>query len=164
MNNEIQELIEKHSSELSRLCTSLCTCKQDAEDLFQTTWEKVIKGYSKYDRSRPFDKWLWSVCVNAHRDMLRNPFRRYRMNFNTNEEMTETLNSIPDAKGNTEDYVALHIALRKLNPKLREVIALYYFRDFTYAEMSVILGIPEGTVKSRLNSAKNQLRKELFDE
>ena len=145
-------------------CALPIFCRQDAEDLFQTTWEKVIKGYSKYDRSRPFDKWLWSVCVNAHRDMLRNPFRRYRMNFNTNEEMTETLNSIPDAKENTEDYVALHIALRKLNPKLREVIALYYFRDFTYAEMSVILGIPEGTVKSRLNSAKNQLRKELFDE
>ena len=78
--------------------------------------------------------------------------------------MAETINSIPDAKGNIEDYIALHIAINKLEPKRREVIALYYFRDFTYAEMSVILGIPEGTVKSRLNSAKEHLRKELFDE
>ena len=156
--------INQYGKRLFGLCMTLCASHYEAEELYQDTWLRALKSFSQYDQSRPFDKWLWSVCVNAYRDMLRNPFRRYRMNFSTNEEMAETINSIPDAKGNIEDYIALHIAINKLEPKRREVIALYYFRDFTYAEMSVILGIPEGTVRSRLNSAKEHLRKELFDE
>lgn len=164
MNTEIANLIKTYSADLSRLCTSLCTCRQDAEDLFQTTWEKVIRSFKTYDSTRPFDKWLWTICVNAHRDMLRNPFRKYRLNFNSNEEMEQLLRSIPDADDKRDDYIALHTAIKKLDPKKRQVIALYYFGDFTIAELSQILGIPEGTVKSRLCSAKEQLRKELFDE
>lgn len=164
MDTELSALIENHSATLTRLCSSLCTCRQDAEDLFQTTWEKVIKNYKKYDSSRPFDKWLWSVCVNAHKDMLRNPFRKYRLNLNSEEESQRLLCSIPDSQNNPDDYLALHTAINKLTPDKRRVIALYYFKDYTYSELAEILSIPEGTVKSRLNSARKQLRKELFDE
>ncbi len=164
MNNEIADIIKIYSADLSRLCTSLCTCRQDAEDLFQITWEKVLRAYKKYDNTRPFDKWLWTICVNAHKDMLRNPFRKHKLNFNSNEEMEQVLHSIPDADDKRDDYIALHTAIRKLDPKKRQIIALYYFKDFTTAELSQILGIPEGTVKSRLYSAKEQLRKELFYE
>ncbi len=164
MDTILASLIKEYSGELTKLCNALCTSRQDAEDLFQITWEKVLRGYKKYDSSRPFDKWLWTVCVNAYKDILRNPFRRKTVSFSSNEEMELVLLGITDTDNNRDEYIALHSAINRLDPKKRQVIALYYFRDYTTAELAEILSIPEGTVKSRLSSAKEQLRKELFDE
>lgn len=161
MKQDISMYIAQYGKDLSRLCHSLCTCEHDAEDLYQTTWEKVIKGIMRYDNKKPFDKWLWSVCVNAHKDMLKNPFRKKMLAFESSEDLERMLYSIPDAKQNKDDYIALHTAIKKLDPKKRQIIALFYFKDYSTAELAEILGIPEGTVKSRLSSAREQIRKEL---
>ncbi|MGN0452498.1 MAG: RNA polymerase sigma factor [Ruminococcus sp.] len=164
MNKDIYEYIEAYGKELSRLCVSLCSGRQDAEDLYQITWEKVIKGIKGYDSTKPFDKWLWSVCVNAHRDMMKNSFRRRVLAFDKSEELEKLLSSIPDKSKDMDEYIALHNAINRLPLPKRQVIALYYFKDLSTAELSEILGIPEGTVKSRLKAARDQIRKELFDE
>lgn len=161
MDKAIESLIDLHSPDLSRLCRSLCSCEQDAEDLFQITWEKVIRNFRKYNPEKPFDKWLFAVCVNAHRDMLRNPFRKRVVFFDKSEELENLIKSIPDGQEHKDEYLSLHCAINKLDIKRRQVVALYYFKDYSTSELSEIIGIPEGTVKSRLASAREQLRKEL---
>ncbi len=162
MQKEISSYISEYGKELSRLCSSLCKNTQDAEDLYQITWEKVISSIDKYDTSRPFDKWLWSVCVNAHRDMMKTPFRRRVIPFETEEALSRRLSTIADKSHELDEYISLHKAINKLSVPKRQVVALYYFKDLQISDISEILKIPEGTVKSRLSQAREQIRKELF--
>ncbi len=163
MKADISEYIEAYGDELSRLCVALCKNRHDAEDLYQTTWEKVIKSIKTYDKEKPFDKWLWSVCANAHKDMLRNPFRRRVFTVENQEILERKFTPISGKGANLEEYIMLHKALNELEPDLHRVVALYYFKDFSVSDLSEILKIPEGTVKSRLYRAREVIREELLE-
>lgn len=160
----ISEYINLYGKDLTRLCVSLCNQRSDAEDLYQTTWEKAIKNIKKYNKEKPFDKWLFAICVNAYKDMVKSPFRKRIVHFTTTDELERTLNSIPESVASQDEFLSLHQALEKLTYEKRQVIALYYFKDYSTKEVAEILNIPEGTVKSRLNSARQTLRKELNNE
>lgn len=161
MKSKFQKYVQEYGHILSKLCMSLCNNTADAQDLYQSTWEKAIKKIKSYDNSRPFDKWLFAVCVNTYRDSLRRFDRKKIFHFNSVEEQERFLSTIPDFVADKDDYIALHTALTKLTPIQREVVVLYYFKDYSFSELSEILSIPDGTVKSRLHSALSVLRKEL---
>lgn len=161
---KISDYINLYGRDLTRLCLSLCNQKSDAEDLYQTTWEKAIKNLRKYSSEKPFDKWLFSICVNTYKDTVKSSFRRRILSFNKAEDLELTINSIPDTIAPYDEFLSLHHALKKLSPDKRQVVALYYFKDYSTKEVAEILNIPEGTVKSRLSSARQDLRKELSDE
>lgn len=164
MSQDITPYIKEYGKDLSRLCLSLCKNKSDAEDLYQNTWEKVLKNIKRYDKSRAFDKWLFSICINAHKDMVKSPFRKKILSFSSAEDLERTLNSIPESTGSKDEFITLHHALSKLSFEKRQVIALYYFKDYSIKELADIIGIAEGTVKSRLNAARAEIRKELNNE
>ena len=162
--NQINEYINLYGRDLTRLCTSLCKNRADAEDLYQSTWEKVLKNIRRYNKEKPFDKWLYSICINTHKDMVKSPFRKKVLSFNKTEDLELTLNSIADNEMPKDEFIALHSAVSKLSLEKRQAVALYYFKDYSTKEVAEILNIPEGTVKSRLSSAREQLRKELNNE
>ena len=162
--NRINEYISLYGRDLTRLCTSLCKQRADAEDLYQTTWEKAMKNIRKYNSEKSFDKWLFAICVNAHKDMVKSPFRKKILSFNKTEDLELILNSIADSETPIDEFMVLHTAVSKLSLEKRQVIALYYFKDYSAKEVAEILSIPEGTVKSRLSSARQDLRKELNNE
>lgn len=164
MKKQFERYIADHGLALTKLCLSLCGDRRDAEDLYQSTWEKAIRKIRTYDPEKPFEKWLFAICVNAYRDRVRHYDSRKIMRFSSEEEQEFFLSSIPDRDVDRDEVIALHTAVRRLKPALREVIVLYYFRDYSVAELSEILGIPEGTVKSRLSTARAELRKELNDD
>lgn len=159
--NKTSEYINLYGMDLTRLCLSLCKNKADAEDLYQTTWEKVIKNIKKYNKEKPFDKWLFSICVNTHKDMVKSPFRKRILRFDNTEDLERALNSIPDNIASRDEFLSLHSAMAKLSLEKRQAVALYYFKDYSTKEVAEILNIPEGTVKSRLSAARQELRKEL---
>lgn len=162
--NKISEYINLYGKDLTRLCLSLCNQKSDAEDLYQTTWEKAIKNIRKYNKDKPFDKWLFTICVNTHKDTVKSPPHRKILSFNKTEDLEFTLNSIPDSVAPYDEFLSLHQALKNLSLEKRQVVALYYFKDYSTKEVAEILNIPEGTVKSRLSAARQELRKELNHE
>lgn len=164
MKRDIEPYIAAHGTALTKLCLSLCGNCHDAEDLYQTTWEKAIKNLRRYDTSKPFEKWLFTICVNTYRDIVRRYERKKLIRFSTGEEQELFISSIPSEDADRDELITLHNAVRALKPQLREVIIMYYFRSYNVAELSEILDIPEGTVKSRLSAAREQLRKELNDE
>ena len=164
MKKQVEEYIGEHGLALTKLCLSLTNNRSDAEDLYQSTWEKAIRNLRKYDSDRPFEKWLFTICVNTYRDRVRRYDSRKIVHFSTEEDQQQLLDSIPCEDGDRDEYLALHLAVRKLKPSLREAVVLYYFRDYSVAQLSEILGIPEGTVKSRLAAARAELRKELGED
>ena len=161
---DISKYINLYGKDLSNLCLSLCKNTFDAQDLYQNTWEKVIKNHKRYNPDIPFDKWLFRICINAHKDMVKSPFYKKIFRFEKAEDLERTLDSIPDTVAPQDDFISLHQAVSKLALKKRQVIALYYFKDLSTKEVAEILQIPEGTVKSRLSAAREQIRKELSNE
>ena len=71
--------------------------------------------------------------------------------------------SIPSEEKDADTSIVLKDAVKKLTPPLREAIVLYYYRGYSVLELAELLNIPEGTVKSRLSTARKQLRKELSE-
>ena len=146
--------IQKYGKRLFGLCLTLCANGPDAEDLYQDTWLKVLRHWGRYDEAKEFEPWLTAICVNTYRDRLR---RLQRLPLF--RELPEEL-----AAPEQTDYSDLHRAIDRLPEKLRITVILFYFHDMKESQVAESLGIPPGTVKSRLNNARKILRKELSDE
>lgn len=165
MIKDFENYIQLYSTDLTGLCISLCGNKDEAEDLFQETWYKAMKNYSKYNNSYPFDKWLYSICVNTYKNTLRLFYNKNKASFKTEEEKRIFFNSIPDTdEGDSWQYFELHKIIFELPKKQRMVVILRYFKDYTTKEISEILNVPQGTVKSRLHSAKAYIKRRLENE
>lgn len=125
--------------------------REDAEDAVQ---EAALKGYralASYDRARPFEGWWFVIVRNSAKDLLRR--RKARPS-------TVSIDQA-DLPSGTQDHVerneALWEAIQRLAPPHQEILHLRYFADCSYREMAASLGIPEGTVMSRLHAARRSL-------
>lgn len=162
MQDVFSEYVKLYSEDLSRLCLSLCCNTQDAEDLFQETWLKAMKNFKRYDSKFPFDKWLYSICVNTYKNTLKLHYNKNKAIFNTLEEKEFFMNSIPDNSSlDIAGYFELRAIIADLPKKLRTVIVLKSFKDYSLKDISVMLSIPEGTVKSRIHTAKSIIKRRL---
>lgn len=101
MKKQVEEYIGEHGLALTKLCLSLTNNRSDAEDLYQSTWEKAIRNLRKYDSDRPFEKWLFTICVNTYRDRVRRYDSRKIVHFSTDEDQQQLLDSIPCEDGDT---------------------------------------------------------------
>lgn len=160
---DISEHIEKCRERLSRLCLNLCRNYHDASDLFQDTCLRAVKYYSSYDTEQEFDKWIFRICLNTYKSGLRKLYRMKQLSFSTADEHDEFFRLIPDNDDTAthEEYRELLETVNRLPEKYRTVLVLRYFSDCSEKETSRILGMPEGTVKSRLSRAKEMIRKEM---
>ncbi len=158
----IDQYIRQYGKRLYGLCLSLCANTFEADDLYQDTWLKVLKNFSQFDSSKEFEPWLTQICVNTYRNALRRIKRSPFLNFQTNEEKDACLSAVPATE--IEDYSELHAAIQKLPEKLRMCVILFYFEGMDIAATASALGIPEGTVKSRLSKARQKLKEVLGSE
>lgn len=158
----IDQYIRTYGKRLYGLCLTLCANPFDADDLYQDTWLQVVRNISRYDESREFEPWLTKICVNTYRNTLRRIARSPLLNFKTNEEKDSVLEAVPAPE--TEDYTPVHEAVDRLPEKLRLAVILYYFEEMDIAAVAGVLGVPEGTVKSRLNKARKLLKEVLGSE
>ena len=92
-------------------------------------------------------------------------YNKKRYLFRTEEEEKAFFNSVTYGEHEqAEEYLQLHRAIATLSKKLRITLTLFYFKDYTVKEISEILNIPEGTVKSRLNTARRIIKRRLENE
>ena len=162
----IDNYIRQYGAKLYGLCRTLCSSPQDADDLYQDTWLKALAHLDQYDPSREFEPWITRICVNTYRSALRRLTRSpVRDRFSTNEEKDSFLAAVPAAERvGPEEYADLHQAIDRLPDKLRTAVILFYFRDMDVTSAACILGIPPGTMKSRLNHARKRLKEALEHE
>ena len=158
----IDQYIQQYGRRLYGLCRTLCPDPFDADDLYQETWLRVVKHIDRYDPSREFGPWLTKICVNTYRSILRRLARGRLLEFPNGEEKERLLNSLPAPEG--KDYAPLYEAVGRLPDKLRLAVALFYFEGMDLNSTAETLGIPVGTVKSRLNQARKLLKEVLADE
>ena len=155
----MDQYIRKYGKRLYGLCMTLCADKHEADDLYQDTRVKVLKRVDTNDPSRDFEPWLTRLCVNTYRDRLRRLSRSPFLNFSSNETKDAFL--LTATAPEKEDYSDLYAAIDQLPEKLRLTIILFYFEDMDIEKTAQTLGIPTGTVKSRLHKARIQLKEVL---
>ena len=162
-----EPLVSKYEQPLYRYCFHLCGNKDGAMDLFQETWLKVVSRIQKYDTDYPFKTWLFSIATNEYRDRYRKTARRrpYNRTFASEEEKKMVMDGLmssenePDAELARKEMLSLvKSEVAGLRWNHRSVVILHYFEGTPIEEVSAVLNIPLGTVKSRLYNARKILK------
>ena len=124
-----------------------------AGDMAQQTLVKIWRDLPTLRDIDRFDGWSYRLLVNACRDEM----RRQRGSRN-HLQLIDQDSPIPDASLSVADRDQLDRGFRHLSPEHRTVIVLQYYLDYSMAEISTMLDVPIGTVRSRLHYAKRVLR------
>jgi RNA polymerase sigma-70 factor (ECF subfamily) len=126
------------------------TCDQDATwDVTQQSWLGILKGLGRLHDPAYFKAWAYRVTTNKSIDWLKKRKALKQMSL-------EELHDPPQAR--TTD-TGVRELLDRLDVRKKAVLCLYYFEQLSVPEISMALNIPKGTVKSRLHSARNDLKK-----
>ena len=164
--NNIEQYITEYGKDIYSFCVYLTGSRDLADDLYQQTFLVAIEKGGIDGNNNP-KSFLLSVAVNVWRNMRRRLFfRRSR----TEYVFTDDQNSfdIADPSPDGEELAVIRErndeirrAVMELPEKMRQVVILFYTEDMKITEIAEILRISEGTVKSRLHSAKKKLRERL---
>jgi RNA polymerase sigma-70 factor, ECF subfamily len=148
--------------ELFRTAKRLTMNAVDAEDLIQETFIQAWKSFYKYEQGTNCRAWLYKIMFHKFEHQRRMKYTRAKY---VQEADDLVLNSVPLAESVPENLTDSQIisALDKLPEHYRSVVLLADVHDFDYKEVAAVLDIPIGTVMSRLNRARTQLRKLLVD-
>ena len=150
-----EQLVDAHYASLYRFAFSLTRRESDACDLTQETfliWAR--KGHQMRDQAK-VKSWLFTTL---HREFLQKKRRITRFpEVEINEAETELPEITPISLERLDRHTTLS-ALAKLDHNFQAAVSLFYLEDYTYPEISQILGIPLGTVKSRISRGIAQLQ------
>jgi len=137
-----------------------------AEDIVSETFARAFAQRDRYDQARPDARpWLFGIATNLMRNHLRSEVRQMRAYSRTGAQDVEypddsAIDARLDASAHSKVLAA---ALAELSSGDREVLLLFAWADMPYEEIAHALDIPVGTVRSRLNRARRQLRDVLPD-
>jgi RNA polymerase sigma-70 factor (ECF subfamily) len=123
-------------------------------DVIQEAWLAVLRNVRALKDPRKFPTWLYRIARHKAIDYLRKEKRYTHM---TDEDLDEFCESDPAPPAFEENIELVHKLLGRLSLAHREALTLYFLEEFSIPEMAEILGISEGTVKSRLYHAKKKL-------
>lgn len=149
--NDAQRLVEL-IPRLRRYARALVGERSTADDLVQDTLERAWSKFHLYRRGSDLRAWLFTVMHNVHVNRV----RALRPTDPLEEEMPELALRAPQADGLL--VRDLERALERLPSEQREVLLLVSIEEMTYEEVARALGIPIGTVMSRLSRAREKLR------
>jgi len=166
------QLYDRHKSDVYHFAFYLTKNKGEAEDLFQETWLRVAKKFPKTLAMKKVKSWIFTITSNLYKDSLRKERvrrsfflkKRKLMEMNQHSEQNSFLikkNLHPDSSEQSDMGSAISQALAKLPDHQRQIFVLKEMAGFKHSEISEILNVPEGTVKSVLFRAVKKLRKNL---
>ncbi len=162
------ELVDRHAPRLYRMAVSLCGNAADAEDVLQEAFTGAYRGLGRFEARSSVKTWLSRILVTqAALWRRRGRGRRDVMPLTSltrpGEEGGELPIPAPGPGPAAEvDYrIDLRAALQTLSPEHREVVTLREIDGLSYEEIARVLGVPRGTVESRLHRARAELRERL---
>lgn len=137
-----------------------------AEDLVQEAFLRLLRGIKRYIYPRPFKPWLYTIATNLARDHYKAADARRTINLTMDGEGRNLANEeVPEVSVLEADEIDQVIgALASLPDHQREVVVLRYYQELSLNEISEVLDIPVGTVKSRLSIGLKNLRERLTEE
>jgi len=158
-------LVRRHSQELYQFVLRFTGDSMAAEDVVQETFLQVHGSAAGFDPTRRLKPWLFTIGANKARDHLRRLNRRREVPFDApisgesevGRRFVDLLaggDVVPDEDpADDESRIAVRRIMEAMPEKQAEVLILAYYHRFPYKEIAEIVGIPLGTVKSRLHAA-----------
>ena len=149
-------LYDNYSSKLYGIALHITQKRDIAEDVLQETYIKVYKHIDKYDETRgTFFTWMLNICRNGAIDKIRYGKESRKIQYDSLLVDIATNENPEVERANAE----LWEVLNKLENEHKEILKLSYYYGYAHGEISERLGIPLGTVKSKIRIALRELRK-----
>lgn len=158
-----EALIQPHQAKIHRIILAVTANRDDAEDALQETLLQAFRAISRFRGDSSFATWLHRVALNTTRNWLRTQARASSTRIA--DRMVHAGISVSAAID--EDLLAqerralIRRALLRLPEHYQNALLLRHYRDMTYEEIAKVLGVPIGTVRSRLAQGRNLLLREL---
>jgi RNA polymerase sigma-70 factor, ECF subfamily len=161
----IETLIRQHEAGVFRLALSIVGDSADAQEITQETFVAALRALHSYQERKSFKAWLYVIALNLSRTHLRKRRLLEKLKAATTVlfrlESQKQTSSPEEAVIHNEKEAAIWSELKKLDERHRIVLLLRYFQDLSITEISEILDINEGTIHSRLHTARERLRNAL---
>ncbi len=161
------DLVVKYSPRLYGLVYNMTSNHEDTNDMLQDVFAKAYRAISGFRGKSSFYTWIHTIAVNMTLNFLKKRGRRYHLSLddvdasiqNDKEfiELTSTTSPVREADLG-ELQRRLNEAMMKLSEEHRAVVTMFHIQGMPHAEISKILGVSEGTVRSRLFYANRQLQ------
>jgi RNA polymerase sigma-70 factor (ECF subfamily) len=149
-----RELYDRHAERVYRFSISLVRNTHLAEEVLQETMLTVWKSGASFRGASKATTWILGIARNQAHSLLRREKK--------GERLPEDPKGEPDPAEVAEIDVRVTRALQTLSSDQQEVLHLVFYEEMSLADAAAVLGIPEGTVKSRLFYARKALAKELL--
>lgn len=165
-------LILKYRERIYSVIYNLTGNREDTSDLTQDTFIKAFQSINRFKANSSFFTWLYRIAVNTTLTFLRkNKLRRFLSFEKINEEgeASEVIEALTTKSHSDRDTLRrelqekLNEALQRLSFKHRTVVTLFEIDQLSHKEIAEIMGCSEGTVRSRLHYAKQELQAQLQD-
>ena len=157
-SSAIESFVQTYQQDVYRLALSILDDASEADDATQESLLAALRALDSFHGASSLKTWLFSITVNICRTRLQRQKRSERLRHVLGGILR--VKSQPSVEENTienESGEALWRAIHNMDEKHRFPIVLRYYHDLSVAEIASILQIPEGTVHSRLNTARKQL-------
>ncbi|MGQ9653801.1 MAG: RNA polymerase sigma factor [Thermodesulfobacteriota bacterium] len=165
-----ERIVIAYQQKVFNLAFRLLGEREEAEDLTQEVFINVFRHIGEFRGESQFSTWIYQVTTNHCRNRLKYLRRRFHhvtesIDDPVSTEEGEMGREIPDEGEIPEDQLyrrqvqeLVQIALGRLRQEYREAVVLRDIQNLSYQEISEILGVPEGTIKSRLHRARWELK------
>ncbi len=155
---DLEYLMRTYGNDVLRMAYSYVKDYDTAEDIFQEVFIKVNSNLGEFRGESSIKTWLLRITVNACKDYLKSAYVRRVTMFSEEEENNIPAADTMDEIERKQDDEQIRKALLLLPEKYREVLVCHYFEERSVAETAKVLGLSEGTVKSRLSRAREKFR------
>lgn len=160
-------IVKRYKNQLMNFVYRFLGNAEEAEDLVQETFLRVYRNRKAYQKVAKFSTWIYTIAGNLAKTELRKRKRRKFFSISDlgyNEKdydiSDEAFNPEKDVDSRMKEEI-IHREINDLSPKFREVILLRDVQQLSYEEISQIVDIPLGTVKSRVNRGRLKLQERL---
>jgi RNA polymerase sigma-70 factor (ECF subfamily) len=160
-------IVKRYKNQLMNFVYRFLGNAEEAEDLVQETFLRVYRNRRAYQKVAKFSTWIYTIAGNLAKTELRKRKRRKFFSISDlgyNEKdydiSDEAYNPEKDVDSRMKEEI-IHREINQLSPKFRQVILLRDVQQLSYEEISQIVNIPLGTVKSRVNRGRLKLQEKL---
>ena len=167
--NAYADIVNLYQHKLYQICYRMLSNKQEAEDIAQEAFVRAYINLHSYDQKRKFSTWLYRIATNLCIDRIRKKKPDYYLDAQVpgtdGLDMYSQIASDEKLPEETVEQMELQERIQyeisRLPDKYRSVIVLKYIEELSLQEISEILDMPLGTVKTRIHRGREALRKQL---
>lgn len=150
-SEEYEKTVNDYADMVFRIALNECKNREDAEDILQNTFLKLLQNKKGFVSEEHLKRWLIRVTVNECHSLFASSWR----------QKTQRLEDIEYRAADKPEQTDLFYAVMELPAKYRNVVYLYYYEEYSVKEISEILKIKESTLQTRLMRARKTLKQKL---